>query len=62
MNDDYRSEPFEIQVSDEYLERIESDLGARPQYVRTEEITAYNRGGGPAGQYDRHYDKSTGDD
>ena len=58
-----QDQAFEVEVSSEYLERIESDLESRTtsDTFASEGFTAYNRGGGPAGQYDRHYDKSTGD-
>ena len=52
---------FEVQVSPEFLQRIEADLAANVKMLRAANaFTAYNRGGGPKGQYDRHYDKSTG--
>lgn len=54
------SEEFEVQVSSEFMERMRSDLARSVEaYGDTAAFTAYNRGGGPAGQYDRHYDKST---
>lgn len=52
---------FEVQLSPEYLAKIEADLKARVQMLgAANAFTDYNRGGGPAGSYDRHYDKSTG--
>jgi hypothetical protein len=52
---------FEVQLSPEYLAKIETDLKASVQMLGSASaFTDYNRGGGPAGSYDRHYDKSTG--
>lgn len=52
---------FEVELSKDYLEKIEADLAASVEALRSSEVfTDYNRGGGPAGDYDRHYDKSTG--
>lgn len=52
---------FEVQLSAEYLAKIESDLLVSVSQLGSENaFTDYNRGGGPAGSYDRHYDKSTG--
>lgn len=52
---------FEVQVSPDFLARMESDLKASVESLKAEgAFTEYNRGGGPAGDYDRHYDKSTG--
>lgn len=52
---------FEVQVSPDFLARMESDLKASVESLKSEgAFTEYNRGGGPAGDYDRHYDKSTG--
>ncbi|MBX7259851.1 MAG: hypothetical protein U1F48_10115 [Burkholderiales bacterium] len=54
---------FEVQVSPEYLAKIEADLRAGMKMLASENaFTDYNRGGGPGGNYDRHYDKSTGGD
>ena len=52
---------FEVQLSPEYLAKIEANLEASMTSLESENaFTAYNRGGGPKGDYDRHYDKSTG--
>jgi hypothetical protein len=52
---------FEVAVSPEFVERIRADLARSVMDLGDPSaFTAYNRGGGPAGQYDRHYDKSTG--
>jgi hypothetical protein len=52
---------FEVQLSPEYLARIEADLTASIKLLASANaFTDYNRGGGPGGSYDRHYDKSTG--
>lgn len=52
---------FEVQISPEFLARMESDLKSSIDALTSENaFTDYNRGGGPAGDYDRHYDKSTG--
>ena len=52
---------FEVELSKDYLKKIEADLAASVESLRSSEaFTDYNRGGGPAGAYDRHYDKSTG--
>ena len=52
---------FEVQISPDFLARMESDLKASVETLKSENaFTEYNRGGGPAGDYDRHYDKSTG--
>jgi hypothetical protein len=52
---------FEVQLSAEFLSKIESDLSANVKSLTAANaFTEYNRGGGPAGSYDRHYDKSTG--
>lgn len=52
---------FEVQLSPEFLERIEEDV--KDNIAATGCSSAfqdYNRGGGPGGSYDRHYDRSTG--
>lgn len=56
------SEPsFEVELSQEFIERIESDLLASVSQLAGEgAFSSYNRGGGPGGSYDRHYDRSTG--
>lgn len=52
---------FEVQLSPEFLAKIEADLEAHVKLLASENaFTEYNRGGGPKGNYDRHYDKSTG--
>lgn len=52
---------FEVQLSPEYLAKIEADLKAGVKLLASvNAFTEYNRGGGPGGSYDRHYDKSTG--
>lgn len=52
---------FEVQLSPEYLAKIEADLEAGIKLLASANaFTDYNRGGGPGGNYDRHYDKSTG--
>ena len=52
---------FEVQLSPEYLAKIETDLQASVKSLGSSNaFTAYNRGCGPKGDYDRHYDKSTG--
>lgn len=52
---------FEVEVSPEFLAKIEADLEASVKTLgEADAFTEYNRGGGPAGKYDRHYDKSTG--
>lgn len=54
------SDDFEVHVSSEFMERMRSDLARSVEaFGDPTAFTAYNRGGGPAGQYDRHYDKST---
>jgi hypothetical protein len=51
---------FEVQISPEFLAKMESDLKIKVDALASENaFTNYNRGGGPAGNYDRHYDKST---
>lgn len=52
---------FEVKLSPEYLAKIEADLQTNVgQLGAANAFAEYNRGGGPAGSYDRHYDKSTG--
>lgn len=52
---------FEVQLSPEYLAKIEADLEGHVRLLASQNaFTAYNRGGGPKDNYDRHYDKSTG--
>ena len=52
---------FEVQLSPEYLAKVEADLKASVKMLGARNaFTDYNRGGGPKGDYDRHYDKSTG--
>lgn len=52
---------FEVQVSPQYLAKIEADFKASVKMLAAPgAFTDYNRGGGPKGDYDRHYDKSTG--
>ena len=52
---------FEVQLSSEFLARIEEDVVTHVKATGVEgAFTAYNRGGGPGGAYDRHYDRSTG--
>ena len=52
---------FEVQLSSEFLLKLEADLDANVRSLGSENaFTEYNRGGGPAGSYYRHYDKSTG--
>lgn len=51
---------FEVAISPEFLERMRADLNKSIRdFGGQSAFTAYNRGGGPTGQYDRHYDKST---
>jgi hypothetical protein len=51
----------EVQLSAEYLRRLEAKLDMSVQELAAQGAFAgYNRGGGPAGKYDRHYDKSVG--
>lgn len=58
---DKMEQEFEVQISPDFLARMESDLKASVETLKSESaFTEYNRGGGPAGDYDRHYDKSTG--
>lgn len=55
------SSDFEVQLSPEFLAKIDADLDASVKSLRAANaFTSYNRGGGPKGDYDRHYDKSTG--
>lgn len=55
------SEDFELKISPEFLEKAEQDMTeSLEKYGDPKLFTAYNRGGGPKGSYDRHYDKSTG--
>lgn len=55
------SEDFELRISPEFLEKAEQDMTeSLEKYGDPKLFTAYNRGGGPKGSYDRHYDKSTG--
>ena len=55
------SEDFEVQLSPEFLAKLEADLHLSVKSLQSANaFTSYNRGGGPAGKYDRHYDKSTG--
>jgi hypothetical protein len=57
----YMPDNFEVEVSPEFLAKIEADLEACVKTLgEAAAFTEYNRGGGPAGKYDRHYDKSTG--
>ena len=52
---------FEVQLSPEFLARIETDVQSNVKALGCSgAFEVYNRGGGPAGSYDRHYDKSTG--
>ena len=52
---------LEVQLSNDFLKRIEEDVRTHVNATgETGAFTAYNRGGGPAGSYDRHYDRSTG--
>lgn len=52
---------FEVQISQEFLKRMEQDVEAHVKSLdMAGAFTAYNRGGGPGGAYDRHYDRSTG--
>jgi hypothetical protein len=52
---------FEVQLSADFLSKIESDLSDNVKSLAAANaFTEYNRGGGPGGSYDRHYDKSTG--
>jgi len=51
---------FEVEISADYLAKIEQELKSSVDALRDEgAFVNYNRGGGPAGSYDRHYDKST---
>lgn len=55
------SDNFEVEVSPEFLAKLEADLELSVKALgEATAFTDYNRGGGPAGKYDRHYDKSTG--
>ncbi|RLA40248.1 MAG: hypothetical protein DRR42_26170, partial [Gammaproteobacteria bacterium] len=57
----YMRQDFEVELSPDFLGKIEADLKANVEALGSKEaFTEYNRGGGPAGDYDRHYDKSTG--
>ena len=57
----YMPDNFEVEVSPEFLAKIEADLEASVKTLgEAAAFTDYNRGGGPGGKYDRHYDKSTG--
>lgn len=61
MDDKQVSETFELAISPEFLEEAEQHMTeSLEKYGDPKLFTAYNRGGGPKGQYDRHYDKSTG--
>lgn len=52
---------FEVQLSTEFLAKIKDDMKSNIKSLDcSSAFEAYNRGGGPAGSYDRHYDKSTG--
>lgn len=54
------SDVFELTVTPEFLEPMRADLLRNAEaFGESGAFHAYNRGGGPAGQYDRHYDKST---
>lgn len=58
MKDDV--DDFELKISPEFLEKANSDLkNSIEQFGGDRVFEAYNRGGGPKGAYDRHYDKST---
>lgn len=55
------SDEFELEISPEFLARAERDLlESLEKFGDPTAFSAYNRGGGPKGAYDRHYDKSTG--
>lgn len=55
------SEAFELKISPEFLAKAEQNMmESLEKYGDPKLFTAYNRGGGPKGSYDRHYDKSTG--
>lgn len=55
------SEDFELKISPEFLAKAEQNMTeSLEKYGDPKLFTAYNRGGGPKGSYDRHYDKSTG--
>ncbi len=55
------SEDFELKISPEFLAKAEQNMmQSLEKYGDPKLFTAYNRGGGPEGSYDRHYDKSTG--
>jgi len=52
---------FEVELSSQFLARIKEDIASNIKLLDCSgAFEAYNRGGGPAGNYDRHYDKSTG--
>ena len=55
------SEDFELEISPEFLAKAEQNMTeSLEKYGDPKLFTAYNRGGGSKGSYDRHYDKSTG--
>lgn len=52
---------FEVVLSPDFLSRIEEDVNSNIKSLECiGAFESYNRGGGPAGDYDRHYDRSTG--
>lgn len=54
-------EQFELSISTEFLARAERELTESVEKLGDPKaFSAYNRGGGPKGSYDRHYDRSTG--
>lgn len=51
---------FELELSPEFLKKIKSNVDNSVKTLGTiGAFEAYNRGGGSAGNYDRHYDRST---
>ncbi len=55
------SAPHEVKLSTEFLNRIEKDIQDNVAELNcASAFESYNRGGGPGGSYDRHYDRSTG--
>ena len=55
------SKEVEVTLSPEFLARLEKDVQDNVAAIEcASAFEGYNRGGGPGGSYDRHYDRSTG--
>lgn len=51
---------FELELNSEFLNKIKSNVDNSVKSLGAiGAFEAYNRGGGSAGNYDRHYDRST---